>query len=135
MEREGLKRRLAAILAADVVGYWNGADHVVLSEVSPWIDCLFPSKEERLEIVEHQSHRRFLKSHLPVDTIVFSPKAKYLYIGRDGRDALWSLYNHHKNLKKNVIDSIDSVPERIGPPLGYVRSKQLTQNFKGSGHG
>jgi aryl sulfotransferase len=104
---------------------WNGADHVVLSEVSPWIDCRFPSKEERLEIVEGQSHRRFLKSHLPVDTLVFSPKAKYLYIGRDGRDVLWSLYNHHRILKKDVIESIDSVPERIGPPLGHVTSSVI----------
>jgi aryl sulfotransferase len=104
---------------------WNGADHVVLSEVSPWIDCRFPSKEERLEIVEGQSHRRFLKSHLPVDTLVFSPKAKYLYIGRDGRDVLWSLYNHHRNMKKDALEGIDSVPERIGPPLGSAPSSVL----------
>ena len=97
---------------------WNGAEHIILSEVSPWIDCRFPSKEERLEIVEAQAHRRFLKSHLPVDTLVFSPQAKYIYIGRDGRDVLWSLYNHHRNMKADVIESIDSVPERVCPPLG-----------------
>ena len=99
---------------------WNGAEDIIVSEVSPWIDCRFPSKEERLEIVEAQSHRRFFKSHLPVDTLVFSPKAKYIYIGRDGRDVLWSLYNHHRNMKADVIESIDSVPERVGPPLGYA---------------
>jgi aryl sulfotransferase len=97
---------------------WNGAEGIVLSEVSPWIDCRFPSKEERLEIVEQQTHRRFLKSHLPVDTLVFSPTAKYIYIGRDGRDVLWSLYNHHRIFKEDVIESIDSVPERTGLPLG-----------------
>jgi len=101
---------------------WNGAEQVILSDVSPWIDCRFPTKEERLNIVEGQSHRRFLKSHLPVDTLVFSPKAKYIYIGRDGRDVLWSLYNHHRLLKKDVIQSIDSVPERTGPPLGDAPS-------------
>ena len=101
---------------------WNGAKHINISEVSPWIDCRFPSKEERLEIVETQSHRRFLKSHLPIDTLVFSPKAKYIYLGRDGRDVLWSLYNHHRIMKKDVIQSIDSVPERTGPPLGEVPS-------------
>ena len=69
-------------------------------------------------MVEAQSHRRFMKTHLPVDALVFSPKAKYLYIGRDGRDVLWSLYNHHLNFKKEVIQSIDDVPWRIGPPLG-----------------
>lgn len=97
---------------------WNGAEHVIVPDVSPWIDCRFPSKEERLTMIERQTHRRFLKSHLPVDTLLFSPKAKYLYIGRDGRDVLWSLFNHHRILKKDVIQDIDNVPERIGPPLG-----------------
>ncbi len=31
------------------------------------------------------------KTHLPVDALVFSPEAKYLYIGRDGRDVIWSM--------------------------------------------
>ena len=97
---------------------WNGAEHIVVSEVSPWIDCRFPSKDERLEILEAQTHRRFMKSHLPVDTLVFSQKAKYIYIGRDGRDVLWSLYNHHRNFKDDVIQDIDGVQERVGPPLG-----------------
>ena len=38
-----------------------------------------------------------LKTHLPVDALVFSPQAKYIYIGRDGRDVVWSMYNHHAN--------------------------------------
>ena len=104
---------------------WMGAEHVNVSEVSPWLDCRFPSKAERLEIVEAQTHRRFIKSHLPVDTLVFSPKAKYIYIGRDGRDVLWSLYNHHRNFKKEVIRDIDSVPERVGPPLGEAPSSVI----------
>jgi hypothetical protein len=48
-------------------------------------------------MVEAQTHRRFLKTHLPLDALVFSPKAKYIYIGRDGRDVVWSMYNHHAN--------------------------------------
>jgi aryl sulfotransferase len=104
---------------------WEGAEHIILSEVSPWIDCRFPSKEERLEIVDQQTHRRFMKSHLPADTLVFSPQAKFLYIGRDGRDVVWSLYNHHRIFRKDVIESIDSVPERIGPPLGEAPSSVI----------
>jgi aryl sulfotransferase len=101
---------------------WNGAEHIILADVSPWIDCRFPSREERLNIVAGQSYRRFLKSHLPVDALLFSRKAKYLYIGREGRDVLWSLYNHHRIFKKDVIQSIDNVPERTGPPLGDAPS-------------
>lgn len=104
---------------------WNGTEGIVLSDVSPWIDCRFPSKEERLEIIGSQTHRRFLKSHLPVDLLVISPKAKYIYIGRDGRDVLWSLFNHHCIMKEDAIQSIDSVPERTGPPLGEAPSSVI----------
>lgn len=97
---------------------WNGAEHIKLSDVSLWLDCRFLSKKERLAIVESQSHRRFIKSHLPVDTLVFSHKAKYIYIARDGRDVLWSLYNHHRKFKKVLIRGIDEVSERVDPPLG-----------------
>ena len=104
---------------------WNGSENIILSDVSPWIDCRFPSKAERLAVLEAQGHRRFMKSHLPVDTMVFSPQAKYIYIGRDGRDVLWSLYNHHRNMKKDALEDIDSVPERTGPPLGSAPSSVL----------
>lgn len=108
---------------------WNGAEHIIVSDVSPWLDCRFPSKKERLEIIEAQVHRRFIKSHLPADTLVFSEKAKYIYIGRDGRDVLWSLYNHHQKMKPDVIRDIDSTPERVGPPLGSA-SPSVLQYFR-----
>lgn len=108
---------------------WMGAENINVSEVSPWLDCRFPSKDERLKTVEAQTHRRFIKSHLPVDTIVFSPKAKYIYVGRDGRDVLWSLYNHHRNMLKEVIQDIDNAPGRTGPPLGVAPSS-VVQYFR-----
>lgn len=108
---------------------WKGAEDVNIAEISPWLDCRFPSQAERLAMIEAQTHRRFLKSHLPVDTLVFSPKAKYLYIARDGRDVVWSIYNHHRNFKKDVIQSIDDVPWRVGPPLGEV-SASVLQYFR-----
>lgn len=104
---------------------WGGAEGYILSDVSPWFDCRFPSLEERLALVQAQTHRRFLKSHVPVDCLVFSPQAKYLYIGRDGRDILWSLYNHHRTMKPEVITGIDAVPERTGPPLGTAEDSVL----------
>src|SRR5215470_7515095 len=72
-------------------------DRCVL-EASPWVDFPALSKDETLAVLEAQTHRRFLKTHLPLDALVFSPKAKYLYIGRDGRDVLWSMHNHFVNM-------------------------------------
>ena len=53
----------------------HGAPEVVrVGQVCRWIDCAW-DKEERMLAVEAQTHRRILKSHLPADAIVFSPRA------------------------------------------------------------
>ena len=63
----------------------------LLPEASPWVDFRPFPLEMVLEMVEAQQHRRFLKTHLPIDALVFSPKARYLYVARDGRDVAWSI--------------------------------------------
>ena len=88
-----------------------------VNAMSPWIDFRLPPKEVKLAPLEAQTHRRFVKTHLPVDALVYSPKAKYVYIGRDGRDVLWSLYNHHANGSDTMYESINNTPGRVGPPL------------------
>ena len=57
----------------------------------------------KLPEIEAQTHRRFLKTHLPVDALGLSPKVKYIYIGRDGRDVVWSIYNHHANANQMLV--------------------------------
>lgn len=96
---------------------FNGAEDLDVAEMSPWLDLRVPSKQEKLAAVEAQTHRRFLKTHLPVDALVFSPQAKYIYIGRDGRDMVWSLYNHHANANETWYDLLNNTPGRVGPPI------------------
>jgi hypothetical protein len=66
---------------------------------------------------EAQMHRRFLKTHLPLDALVFALQAKYIYIARDGRDTLWSLYKHRAGFSDQAYELISNVPGRVGPPL------------------
>lgn len=96
---------------------FNGQAELSVGEMSPWMDLRVPPAPEKLAAVEAQTHRRFLKTHLPVDALVFSPQAKYIYIGRDGRDVLWSLYNHHANANATFYDIMNNTPGRVGPPL------------------
>lgn len=70
---------------------FDGAD-LYGPNLSPWIDLQMNDEEIPRAIA--QTHRRFLKTHLPLDTIVYCPRAKYIFIGRDGRDTFWSWYNH-----------------------------------------
>ncbi len=88
-----------------------------VAELSPWLDIRVPPKAVKLPVVEAQTHRRFLKTHLPVNALVFSPKAKYIYIGRDGRDVLWSFYNHHVNANDTWYAALNDTPGRVGPPI------------------
>jgi aryl sulfotransferase len=52
-----------------------------------------------------------------VDALVFSPRAKYLYLGRDGRDTVWSRYNHHANMTAAFYSVVNDTPGRVGPAI------------------
>jgi aryl sulfotransferase len=86
-------------------------------ETSPWVDFRPIPLELVLEMIEAQQHRRFLKTHLPLDALVFSPEAKYLYIGRDGKDMAWSMYNHHAGFTDQAYTMFNNVFGRVGDPL------------------
>jgi aryl sulfotransferase len=90
---------------------------LAVAEMSPWLDLRVPPKAVKLPVVEAQTHRRFVKTHLPVDALVYSPRAKYIYIGRDGRDVVWSLYNHHVNANALWYQALNDTPGRVGPPM------------------
>lgn len=97
---------------------FQGEEGLPVAEMSPWLDLRVPPKAVKLPEVEAQPHRRFLKTHLPVDALVFSPDARYIYIGRDGRDVVWSLYNHHANANDFWYEAINDTPGLVGPPIG-----------------
>jgi aryl sulfotransferase len=84
---------------------------------SPWLDMRILPLEEVLGGLEAQRHRRFIKTHLPVDALVFSPRAKYVYVGRDARDVVWSAYNHQASFTQNALDAFNNMPGRVGEPL------------------
>lgn len=97
---------------------FDGEAGLAVAEMSPWMDLRVPPKQEKLPVVAAQTHRRFLKTHLPVDALVFSEKAKYIYIGRDGRDVVWSMFNHHSNANDLWYQALNDTPGRVGPPIG-----------------
>ncbi len=108
---------------------FDGAEDVSAAHLSPWVDLRVPPKDVKLPEIEAQTHRRFLKTHLPVDALVFSPKAKYIYIGRDPRDVMWSLHHHHLNANQLWYDALNRTPGLVGPeitpppadPVAYFR--------------
>lgn len=96
---------------------FDGQADISTADISPWVDLRVPPLEVKMPMIEAQTHRRFLKTHLPVDALVFSPKAKYIYVARDGRDVMWSLHNHHFNANDQFFAVINDTPGRVGPAL------------------
>lgn len=96
---------------------FDGDPDLNIAELSPWLELRVPPREVTLRQVEAQTHRRFLKTHLPVDALLFDHKARYIYVARDGRDVTWSLHNHHANATPAWYAALNDSPGRIGPPV------------------
>lgn len=81
-----------------------------LDEVSPWIDSrYYPVPKEKLaSYIDDISHRRFLKSHLPLDGLPYYQQVKYLIVARDPRDVFMSLLNHYGAYTKQQYDRLDT---------------------------
>jgi aryl sulfotransferase len=94
-----------------------GDPEVSVAEISPWVDLRVPPVLLKLAELEAQTHRRILKTHLPIDALRFSAKAKYLYVARDGRDVAWSLHHDHLHANDAWFAAINETPGRVGPPL------------------
>lgn len=87
----------------------NGGKHGIFSMTDcPWVDMRLPPFDLMMANLEAQTGRRNLKTHLPVDAIVFSPEAKYLYVGRDTRDVVWSAYNHQSGYTDEALMMINA---------------------------
>jgi aryl sulfotransferase len=86
-------------------------------QMSPWLDFRIAPLDETLAELEAQRHRRFIKTHLPLDGLRFFPETKYIFVSRDGRDVFMSLWNHYVNHTDEAIAMFNDTPGRVGPPL------------------
>jgi len=82
-----------------------------LSKISPWLERLTSPIEDTLALLEAQKHRRFIKTHTPLDGMPFFEHATYLFIARDPRDIFFSMHNHIQN---SNADSKSRQPESGG---------------------
>ncbi|KAI1323746.1 P-loop containing nucleoside triphosphate hydrolase protein [Xylariaceae sp. FL0255] len=83
--------------------------------LSPWVDARFQKREELYDFLESQNHRRFMKTHLPINALPWKSEAKYIFVARDGRDMIWSLHHHMFNATPAFFDIVNNTPGRVGP--------------------
>lgn len=96
---------------------------------SPWIDNRFTQDPVEIQArIEAQTHRRFLKSHLPFDALPRHAQVKYIHVARDGLDALMSWHNHQTKYKRmDLLDRAGLADETVARP--YPRPSEEPREF------
>jgi len=90
----------------------GGAIPGQVTAMSPWLDMrLFPI-DDVISLLDAQDHRRFIKTHLPLDALPYSPQLKYVMVGRDPRDVAMSMLNHHNNFTDEIRAMFEPFTER-----------------------
>jgi aryl sulfotransferase len=93
---------------------FDGEDIDNLGERSPWVDMRL-DRDAAVANLTAQTHRRFLKTHLPTDALPWSPDIRYIYLARDGRDVAWSMHWHFVREPDRFFDEINAISDRVGP--------------------
>jgi aryl sulfotransferase len=74
-----------------------------LDTLSPWLDWSLEPRESVLATLGAQQHRRFIKTHTPLDGLPIDPRVTYVCVGRDPRDVGISLGNHRANIDPEAV--------------------------------
>jgi hypothetical protein len=69
-----------------------------LDELSPWLDMCNQTIEDVRAKLARQSHRRFIKTHTPLDGVPIREDVTYVVVGRDPRDVAVSYEHHFANM-------------------------------------
>jgi aryl sulfotransferase len=78
-----------------------------LPDLSPCLESKNLARDAVYSQLAAQRHRRFVKTHLPLDKIPVDSRVTYVVVARHPLDVVVSLYHHLQNLR---------VGRRVGPP-------------------
>jgi hypothetical protein len=90
-----------------------------LPRLSPWVDWLGVPMDDLMQRLDAQEHRRFVKTHTPLDGVPMRPEATYVVVARHPLDAAVSLYHQGDNLDRQKMHELTGapLPTRQRPPL------------------
>jgi aryl sulfotransferase len=86
-----------------------------LAQLSPWVDHLIAPREQVYAELAAQEHRRFIKTHTPLDGIPLDPRATYIVTARDPLDMAVSLYHQGANIDHARVRQLTGEPEPAKP--------------------
>jgi hypothetical protein len=104
-----------------------------LSELSPWLDQTIRPLDDVCATYAAQQHRRFIKTHTPLDGLPARQDVIYVLVGRDPRDAMVSMEHHLDNMDQERVlalrqeavgnDDLETLPPR--PPASDDPSERF----------
>ncbi len=104
-----------------------------LSDTSPWLDSSFGDHARMLAMLEEQRRsgaRRVIKSHLPADAIPVAAEARYLFVGRNGKDLGISFHNYLHQFSPETMAAIDRIHAAwSGDPAPLVIPESMREFF------
>ena len=87
-----------------------------IAELSPWLDHLITPRDEVYAWLAEQQHRRFIKTHTPLDGIPLDPHATYIVTARHPLDMFVSLCHQSENLDRERVRQLTGQPAPTSPP-------------------
>lgn len=91
----------------------NGEEREVpLADTSPWLDSSWGDHAQMLKTLQEQrlrGERRVMKSHVPADALPIDARARYVFVGRNGKDVGVSFHNYLKHFSPETMATIDRV--------------------------
>ena len=92
--------------------------------LSPWLDQTLRPLDEVRRDLDGQTHRRFIKTHTPLDGLPWDDRVVYITVGRDPRDVALSWDNHLLNM------DIAAIIDLRGKAVGNDDLPELMADFK-----
>ena len=71
-----------------------------IGAISPWLDMLTRTEEEVFGLLDAQTHRRFIKTHTPLDGVPRRDEVTYIVVVRHPLDVAMSDRDHGANMRE-----------------------------------
>ena len=81
-----------------------------LSTLSPWLDWLVNPRDDVYAHLSAQAHRRFIKTHTPLDGLPCDERVTYIVVARHPLDMAVSLYHQGDNLNRQRLRELTGQP-------------------------
>ncbi|MCU1430625.1 MAG: Sulfotransferase protein, partial [Actinomycetia bacterium] len=86
-----------------------------LADLSPWVDWLVTPNAELHTMLAAQPHRRFVKTHTPLDGVPLDSRATYIVVARHPLDMAVSLYHQGDNIDRERLRQLTGQTDAVAP--------------------